>query len=253
MREHDLSRALSRVCLALEPDPADLAALGTTSDRWLLYRKMVRSRFWETITASLPRTREAVSAEGFSRAFAQFLAVAPPRSRRIRDVTQEFARFASRWWRDHPEGCPPWGVDLARYESARHAVASAPPAPSRAALSDFAVHLAPALTPARSLLRLNWDVHLPTRGSGHEAGTWSLLLYRAASDEVETLMLSETAADLAEAMAVGRKPVTTCVAELIALHGGGVDEAFLESVATLLSDLVERGVVLGSLPSSSEG
>src|SRR5262249_26221359 len=114
------------------------------------------------------------------------------------------------------------------------------------------------LSPAHRLLRLEYAVH----AIGSEAsavtpvrGPISLCLYRDPNThEVETLVLTPVAATLLFAIANPAEknapsPLVQLVRQAAALHGSTVDAPFVEALSTLLADLSERGILLGSLAS----
>lgn len=238
--------ALARVCLAEAPAAADLAALGGAPERWLLYRRMVRNRFGDFIAAALPRTRAALGAARFEACVAAFLASAPPSTRYLREVSPAFVRYLETA-RPPAVAEPAWALDLARYEAARAEAAYLPADADDAAITEFELERVPALTPVHRLVRVGWDVDRPTPDAGHAPEPRALLVYREpATDRVATLALSPTAAALVEHMARGDRTTTACIERVVAAHGGAPDPAFLESVATLLADLLDRGVLLGA-------
>ena len=116
----------------------------------------------------------------------------------------------------------------------------------------------PILAPAHRLLELDYPVHrVATDGTGRPAAAApaSLCLYRdPSSHEVETLELTPVAATLLGAIdAQSNEPPTRAatLAELVRRAAGAhhvpIDVAFVEALSTLLADLTERGVLLGSL------
>jgi hypothetical protein len=244
----ELQRALGRVCLKRSVGDEDLARLGGRAERWMLYRTMVRSRLFDSVAGGMPRVRTTLGDERFRARFDAFLDERPPHTRLIRAVTSEFTRFLETLQSDDETPVDGVARDLARFEAARLDVLSED-APDTSPLAPFSMEFPPTLTPAHRIVRTTYDVHLPTGHEGHAAGAWTLLVYRdEATQRAETLVLSETATELVEAMARGIDGTTACIREVIARHGGAPDAAFLESVAALLATLIERGVLLGVRP-----
>jgi hypothetical protein len=107
-----------------------------------------------------------------------------------------------------------------------------------------------ALSPAHRLLALAYPVHrIEPDGTGvpEVAGPVRLCVYRDASThEVETLVLTPVAATILERIASREQSLTDVVKSAAAAHGATLDVAFVEALSTLLADLTERGVLLGS-------
>jgi hypothetical protein len=77
---------------------------------------------------------------------------------------------------------------------------------------------------------------------------FSLCLYRdARTHEVATLELTPVTARILAAMARGASPLADIVRAAAEAEAMPVDRAFVEALSTLLADLTERGVLLGSL------
>ena len=106
------------------------------------------------------------------------------------------------------------------------------------------------LSPALRLLDVGYGVHrLATDGSGAPTApeSMTLCLYRdRASHEVETLELTPVAATMLRQIADRKTPLTQIVRNAAVAHHVSIDVAFIDALSTLLADLTERGVLLGS-------
>ena len=114
------------------------------------------------------------------------------------------------------------------------------------------------LAPAHCLLALDYAVHhIGTDGTGRPdaPAPVSLCLYRdPTTHEVETLELTPVAATLLAAIdaqssepPARRASLSALVRSAAEAHRASIDIAFVEALSTLLADLTERGVLLGSL------
>jgi hypothetical protein len=248
----DYQRTLRNVLLALEPAPADVLSLGDEPDRWNAYRRMVRSRFLQTIDHGFERMIGFVGADRFHRLVDRFLAEDPPRSPYLRDVPGEFLRFVERRRdvMDEPPPLPPFALDLMRYEWAELDTAYTHQEVQGDAVVPLEMDAVAVLSPAHRLLALDYPVHrMGTDGAGApQAPSVALLcLYRdPATHEVETLELTPVAATMLAEIARQGRPLTDVVRSAAEAHHLPVDVAFVEALSTLLADLTERGVLLGS-------
>jgi hypothetical protein len=251
-------KTLKDVLLAEEAPAEALASLGPEHARWKAYRRMVRSRFYQTIDHAFERTIGAIGADRFHRIVDRFLAEDPPRSPYLRDLPGEFLRFVRARPRvlEEPPALPAYAPDLMRYEWAELDAAYDHEEVRPDDIVAFDMDRPAVLTPAHRLLHLEYRVHsMGTDGSSAPATREpiSLLLYRdRRTHEVETLELTPVAATMI--LAIDRRggkdrpaPLVEVVRGAAAEHGAVVDVAFVEALSALLADLIERGVLLGSL------
>jgi hypothetical protein len=114
--------------------------------------------------------------------------------------------------------------------------------PSR--VTDFSMDLPAALDPTHRRLRLRWE----PLGDGLVERPRALLLHRdAARYTVETLSLTPMTADVLDALDDGVTPAAEAVRSVLSRHDVVAGAAFVESLAGLLAELMERGVLAGSL------
>ncbi|WP_437596797.1 putative DNA-binding domain-containing protein [Sorangium sp. So ce590] len=240
------------------PDLEAMAAL--PPKRLLLYRSLIRRGLTGAIRAGIPRTAARLGAR-FEADAARFLDVELPRSRYLRDVAFEFVGFAAPRWAEDPE-VPAYLADLARHELAAFAASFAEPDEEEAGAPDAAdARGAPASREELSLDRgarfqraaaLVRHEHAVHRLEGGESARdvparepTRLLVYRDAGHEVRFLELTPLAAEILGRLLAGAA-LRDAVVEGCAALGRPVDGPVLESTAALLSDLAERGALLGT-------
>ncbi|WP_438038505.1 HvfC/BufC N-terminal domain-containing protein [Sorangium sp. So ce128] len=257
------------------PDLEAMAAL--PPKRLLLYRSLIRRGLTGAIRAGIPRTAARLGAR-FEADVERFIEAEPPRSRYLRDIAFEFVGFAAPRWAGDPE-VPAYLADLARHELAAFAAAcaeqdeeagaggasgplgdEAPATPGNEAPgppgNEAPGPLGEALSldrgarfqRAAALVRYEHAVHrLQGDASARDVPAREptrLLVYRDAAHDVRFLELTPLAAEILGRLLAGAALGEAVVAGCAAL-GYPVDGPVLESTAALLSDLAERGALLG--------
>jgi hypothetical protein len=231
-------RVLRDLLLAPSPDEAALQRLGGNPRRWLVYRRMVRARFAEVLEDGLSRFREVVGAEPFSRLVERFLELSPPSSPYLRDVPGEFLQFL------RTESLAPIAVDEARLECAELELAHAPDPAGSDDVQPLDMHLHAVFSPLARLLQLSHGVAV---GANAEPRSRAICVYRdPKTHEVESLELTPLAARVTRGIAEREAPLVDVAKRAAGEAGIAVDSAFVETLGTVLADLVERGIVLGS-------
>jgi len=219
--------------------------------RWRVYRRMARSRLSDAIEASFPRLFQVVDAEPL---IERWLDESPPRSPYLRDVAGELAL----WLKPEvlPPDAPAWTLALARHEWAMLDVSYAHQEEGAAEVlevGELSFERPAVLTPAHRIVRTGFAVHRipedledPSRLEV-VAGAFALCLYRdPATHEVRVLELSPIAAAILEEVAPGTSTVVEAVRAAAVRESFEIDGAFVGAFAELVTDLVERGVWLGS-------
>jgi hypothetical protein len=245
-------RALADALFA--PDGAAPAyPAGASVERWNVYRRMVRMRIAEQIAHAFERLRAVIGEERFGALVERFTAECPPRSHYLRDVPGEFLQFFEAH-RDELAGAlrlPPFAFDLARYEWAELDTAYSFEEAGAAQVGPLDMARVPVLSPALRLLDVTYPVH---RWAADGADTQlarepiALCLYRdAKTHEVEVLELTPVTFAMLALMAERSLSLTEIVRNAAGQIGVVVDAPFVEALSTLLADLLERGVLLGSL------
>ncbi len=246
LAEHEAT--VARVCLSAEPTEGDLATLGAT-DRWQIYRRMVRARMHRVCGTALKHTKEALGDAGFEALVDQWLAEAPPTTRFFRELPTELVRWVLA--NESRAAEPAHLRDLLRYENALWEV-RAQDDRDLPAVVDFSFEGVPTFHPATRFLPLEWGVD--QRDDGVEPLEGALLVYRTAAFTVPCMRLNPLAAaivrELRAAEGDGRN-VTDAVKRAAADQQRAVDQRFIESLSGLLEKLITRGIIRGCLDQSS--
>jgi len=246
------------VLLAEDPAAADIAALGPDPARWKAYRRLVRTRFYRTIDHAFERVENLIGAEPFRRAVDRFLAVGRPRSIYLRDIPGEFLQFLQTHWKTLAAelALADYVLDLARYEWAELETAYAHQEVPTIAVVPLEMHRMAVLTPAHRLLDLEHPVHRLGTEQEHDAlvrGPISLCLYRdPKTHDIETLELTPVAARILALVERQKFPLDEVVRNAAEVAGTPIDIAFVEALSVLLADLLERGVLWGSLADTNQ-
>jgi hypothetical protein len=245
----ELQRAFTRVCFDVEPRPSDLAVLTSDPQRWLMYRRMVRSRLFDMARSGLPRTAALLGKARFDAAVGAYLAERAPHSRFIREVVHELVDHALPGWAADPS-LPAHCADLVRYEDTKWAVASAEWEAREAV--DFDFEAVPVLNPTIRTLTVAHRVD--KIGDAGEAPAaldedHLVIVYRKPeSPRIFSYVLNAIGGRLFTAWQVERScadGVRAVMAEL----DRGPDPRFVDGMAGVLADLVEQQIILGSRPS----
>lgn len=236
-------RAIARVCLGEAPPADALALLGGDPRRWQVYRDLVCTRLWRALLEALPRTYVAAGGERFGGWFTRFLDEAPPRTRFVREVAPAFGAWVRAAEGEALSRPAPWLPEALALDLAEHHVALSDARLDPSEMAAFSMDLPAALDPAHRRVRGRWAVE----GEAVVERPRTLLLHRHPTlGSVETLELSALGADLLDAMDDGATPVTAAIGGVLSRSGLSADGAFAEAFAGLLSDLMEREVLLGS-------
>ncbi|MCK6590039.1 MAG: putative DNA-binding domain-containing protein [Polyangiaceae bacterium] len=224
----------------------DLDAMaGLDPKRLLLYRKLVRRGIADSVRRQIPRAAARLG-PAWDAALDRFFNEELPRSHYLRDVAFEFVDFAASLWAADAS-VPAFVVDLARHELLAFEVSCEPRC---AEPTDAPLDLErPArFDPAARLRRYEHAVHRlsadPDARDMPPREPTALLAYRDAEHDVRYLELTPLAAGVVERLLQGstlRAAVTSACADLAI----PMDDSVLASIAALLSDLAERGVLLG--------
>jgi hypothetical protein len=240
-RARRFQRALVHTCMSEEADPDVPAA-------WLTYRRMARTRFFETLEHAFERLVARLGVETFRGLESEFLAAQPPRKVVLRVVPSEFLLHLGKSVRVRAGDLPSWVQDLAAFEWAELDAAYAPN--DLDAVAALTMDRPLAVASHVRYLKLSHATHLLTRDEplapiGTEAA--DVCIYREAeSFEVRTLELSTSAAAILRQSLEGRLSLLECVRIACAETGETLDEAWLHSFSELIADFIRRGIVRGS-------
>jgi hypothetical protein len=244
----DTERAFLELCCAPEAPAASAVLDAEHAKVWGIYRSMVRQRLLNEAKTGLRRTLKAVGDDAFAAMFARWMTDAPPRSRAYYAVVPELAAFATVYWSDHASASvPAWASDLVRYEGERYRLMDIVARRDRA-LVDFDFERPVILHDAMSLLAVDHKVHREPDAHGrYERGRTELCLYRDKDERiVSSYALDSFNADCLRAWQQGA--TVSASVRAVATARGVEPSRHIESLCTVLSDLIERGVVLGSQP-----
>ncbi len=265
----DLQRGVSDMILHREPPSASLedvvsplvdgaqrALHAIPPARHEVYRKLVRNGISGTIYAFMPRTRARRGARDFDDDIAAWLSEEGPRSPYIRDLPDEFASWISARWRDD-ESIPEYLVEIGRYELMEMRVkadpdatrpTATPPPLSLDAILDFhgSVCLGAFSHKVHLLTRSKEDANAPLEGDAR------LLGYRDESHEVRFLELSPLGYEVVSGLLGGAR-FGDSVQAGTARAGEALSDESLARVGVVISDMVDRGIILGVRPPASPG
>lgn len=259
-----LERALSDFVLGNAVSPDDAAAV----DDWLarngvsapdaevlrsnvrrlgVYRTLVRKRLRGAVELALPRTCARLGAL-FDEYFDRYLRVRGPRSHYLRDVTTEFLEFFA-LHAGNDARLLPFALDLARHEALDVLVGSAAETRAPGATLELDPDRGLVFSRTARVIRYEYAVHRlssdPDDRSIPERANVALFVYRSPENQVRYLELAPLAAAILEGLVAGatlRAALEHATRELGATLGEGV----LEGVARVLTDLSERGAILGA-------
>jgi hypothetical protein len=256
----DDQSVLRRLLLAEAPDGADVDRLGGTAARWLVYRRMVRSRFADVLAEGFERLRALAGDAAFDGFVDHFLAARPPASPYLRDVPGEFLRFLQGEGGPLLAALPAFALDLARFECAE--LEAAHVSAREENLASFDMQLETVLVSSARLLELDPDLAgelaampsalvrapaLAASGKAVSPSSFAVLVYRdPKTHEVESLELTPMAARILRGIQRGEGALVDILKATANEAGVAIDSPFVEALGTLLADLVERGVIAGS-------
>jgi hypothetical protein len=260
-----LENALAELVLGAELDLSDRAAVVAWLDRHgvgredreaLLesdlsrlgvYRNLVRHTLRDAVELALPRVVARLGPV-FDEYFDAYLAERGPRTHYLRDVTTELLAFCAPRWADDARVAP-WTMDLARHEALQIEVAAQPAAQADAPALPLELGQSVRFIEACRLVRYGYAVHRLSEDTSDRseplATDTALFVYRSREHEVRYLELTPLAASILERLLAG-SPLEQAIAGASAEHGAPLAEAVLTGAAKLLSDLAERGVLLGA-------
>jgi hypothetical protein len=234
--------------LARNDVPAtDAEALRSEIGRLGVYRTLVRKRLRDAVELAVPRTSARLGPL-FDEYFERYLRERGPRSHYLRDITTEFLDFLEPHSANDPR-LPSFALDLARHEALDVLVGSLAEAGAVAATHELDPDRGLVFSATARVIRYGHAVHRlssdPDDRSRPEPANVALFVYRSPENEVRYLELSELAAAIVEGLLDGgtlRATVERAAREL----GVALDEAVLDGAARVLSDLGERGALLGA-------
>jgi hypothetical protein len=230
----------------IPPDDAE-AIVQQGIERFLIYRKLVRHNLRETLTLAIGRSIARLGPV-FDEYFDRFLAERGPRTHYLRDVTRELLEYCAPLWREDPR-VPEYILDLAHHEALQIEVGALQVRPIGAEAGPLELDRGVRFIEAARLARYRYAVHRLSEGERdrtlplHE--NIALFVYRNPEHEVRYLELSPLAATIIERLLAG-VTLREAMLDAPAQHGASLSEQVVEGSARLLSDLAERGALLGA-------
>jgi hypothetical protein len=225
----------------------DARALTRDFSRLLVYRRLVRGTLREALRATIPRTLARLG-ERFEPWFSEFLAVSPPVTHYLRDLTPQFLRFALERWANAAD-VPAYLTDLARHEALQVEVASLLARPKGQVPAELSLDRGVEFIDAVRLVHYAWAVHrLPEDETSRELpehSAASLLVYRSPEHEVRYLELGAFAVALLSNLLNERLSLQDALVGAAQRARLPLDDQLLTRAAKLLADLAERGALLG--------
>jgi hypothetical protein len=223
------------------------AILAAGIERLAVYRQLVRGNLRDAVEIAIPRVVARLGSV-FDEWFDRFLAERGPRTHYLRDVTRELLDFCEPQWAADPR-VPPYMLDLARHENVQIEVGALQSRPLAQEPGELALDRPVRFVEAARVMRYGFAVHrlsesLDDRTEPERTPT-ALFVYRNPEHEVRYLELTPMAAALLDRLLRGEalgRAIEAAGSEL----GGAIDPALIEGSARLLSDLAERGALLGA-------
>ena len=227
--------------------PEDSAAIRDQEIRRLLvYRSLVQNGLREAVELAIPRTIARLGPL-FDEYFARFLAERGPATHYLRDVTTELLDFCEALWAGDARVAP-YLLELARLEALRIEIAAAPPRRATEPFTALELDAGFCFSEALRLLRCRHRIHELSESLDDRTlaalGPTLLLVYRSPDHMVRYLELTPLAAAIVERLLAGQSLKDSLVNAAQSL-GSPLDDRVLSGTAALLSDLSERGVLLG--------
>lgn len=239
----DVQRAIARICLDATPNKEDLALLHDPQERWLVYRKMVRSRLFAMARSGLPRTAEVLGKKRFDRSVARYLAERGPASRFIRDIVHELSEHALPGW-ESDESLPPHLGDLVRYEATKWRVATVPWESTPETSDELDFSGIPVFNPTvhTTTVRYRVDKQNEPLEQPH-----LVVVYRKAGDaKIYWYVLDPEGTALFSAWREPERSLADSVKAVLAASRREPSAGFVDGMAGVLADLVEQTIILGS-------
>lgn len=217
--------------------------------RLTIYRKLVHRGIAGAVRDEMPRAAARLG-DPFEAWVSRFIDEEGPRSRYLRDVAFEFVAWAAPLWAADP-AVPSYLADLARHELSIIASGAEPSRDAADVLAspDLALDRGVLFHASAQLNRYAYAVHelsssIDDRTEPARRDV-ALFAYRDADHEVRFLALSPLAARVVERL-LGGATLGAAVEASAAALGFALDGAVLGSTAAVLTDLRDRGALLGA-------
>ncbi len=236
------------LCFSAAPAETDFARLGAP-ERWKIYRRMVRSRISKVCVSAMPRTMRCLPEERRKALFSQWMAEDPPRTRIFRELPVQFGA----WAKPHLlADSRAWLSELAEYELLSWTVRTVDERnaqPSEALSFERPVVMSPSVR----LFSAAHAVHIKRADEAYPQERVFACLYRDPdTSKAVTMSLSPFIYDLMRRWHIApAESLTESVQRTVTARGSGIDTKLIDGLSGVLADFLQRGVLLGSLPSSA--
>ena len=215
--------------------------------RLMVYRRLVRANLRGAVTIAIPRVVARLDSI-FDEYFDRFLAERGPRTHYLRDVTTEMLDFCADDW-ETDERVPAYMMSLARHESVVIELNAMPVCSTPSAAPELSLEQPVLFIEAVRLMRHRFAVHELTESEDDRTVPTrrevALLGYRSPDHDVRFLELTPLAAEIMQRLLAG-----AALGDALTSAAQACDEALTQPVidgsARLLSDLAERGALLGT-------
>ena len=219
------------------------------AERFLVYRSLVQNRMRNTISAFIERTVARLGKKRLRNDFMEWMDQTAARSPYLRDVPAEFVAWAGpRWLED--DAVPNYLVDLARHELLEYDILNDHRGGESPTGLDLALDKPLRFDGAARLMTYAYAVHKLSAEVDDtdppEETPSRLLVYRDPDSKVRYLELTPLAYAVLVQLIEHHKPVADGLRAACESLGEPLDDDRLAIAATLLSDLAERGVLLGA-------
>lgn len=234
----------------IEGDDLDaIEAVG--AERFLVYRSLVHNGMRNTIRDFIARAVARLGMRRFRSDFADWMDEVAARTPYLRDVPAEFVAWAAaRWAAD--KDVPNYLIDLARHELLEYDILNDHRGGESPTGLELALDKPLRFDGAARLMSYAYAVHKMSQDAEDrehpEQVPTRLLVYRDPSNNVRYLELTPLAHAVLEQLIEHHEPVAEGLRAACSNLGEPLDDKRLGTAATLLSDLAERGVLLGAEP-----
>lgn len=232
----------------IEGDDLDaIEAVG--AERFLVYRSLVHNRMRNTIRDFIGRAAARLGTRRLKADFADWMEDVAAHSPYLRDVPAEFVSWAApRWAAD--EGIPDYLIDLARHELLEYDILNDHRGGESPTGLELALDKPLRFDGAARLMSYAYAVHKMSQDAEDrehpEQVPARLLVYRDPKNKVRYLELTPLAYAVLVQLLEHHQPVAEGLRAACETLGEPLDDERLGTAATLLSDLAERGVLLGA-------
>lgn len=228
---------------AHQPLPADVAP-----ERMAVYEEIVFNNLFESVSACFPIARKIIGKRTWRALVQTFLRHYSARDPLFRSIPHQFLHYLNQEKADLPPSLPPYFKSLCHYEWVELQVAACPAhnVQLKVMHEDDLANQRPLFTAAMQLLDYAYPVHRISARYQPELQSTHLLVYRSHDDQVQFMELNAVTHRLISLLQretlTGQQALTQIAKEL--QHPQ--PERIIEFGLSLLADLRDRGVIIGT-------